>query len=140
MRSFVRYYPATATNKKSPSYVSDTDVGNYTALTTVQNGDQIYLSCRAYHALDYCWFRHPTGFHLRFSTEVLPLDGLLEAILPRYYVYDDTLQSGVCAVRVFTANRTVDSGQWTCHMGVLGSPAEDHEMDITVRVSGEFVP
>jgi hypothetical protein len=95
------------------------------------------LSCRGHNALEYCWFRHPSGYHLRFTTETVLLDGLLESDPPRYYVYDDTLHLGVCAVRVSNASVSVDSGEWTCHLGVPGIPGEDHSVPITVRVSGK---
>jgi hypothetical protein len=95
------------------------------------------LSCRDHNALEYCWFRHPSGYHLRFSTEMVLLEGLLESSPPRSYVYDDTLHLGVCAVRVSNANVSVDWGEWTCHLGVPGIPGEDHSVPITVRVSGK---
>jgi hypothetical protein len=119
--------------------VSDPDEGNNETLVTLQKGSDVYLSCRAHKALGYCWFRHPSGYHLRFTTEVVPLEGLLENYPPRMYKYDDTLYQGVCAIRVSNANVSVDSGEWTCHLGVPGSPEEDRSVPITVGVSGKYV-
>lgn len=119
--------------------VSDPDEGNHEALVTVQKGSDVYLSCRVHNALGYCWFRHPSGYHFRFTTEVVPLDGLLEASPTRFYKYDDTLHSGVCAIRVSNANVSVDSGEWTCQLGVPGSPEEDHSVPIRVGVSESSV-
>jgi hypothetical protein len=105
----------------------------------MQKGSEVYLSCRVHNALEYCWFRHPTGYHFRYTTERVLLDGLLESSPLRQYVYDDRLHVGVCAIRVSNANVSVDSGEWTCHLGVPGSPEEDHSVPITVEVSGKFV-
>jgi hypothetical protein len=105
----------------------------------VQKGSDMLLSCKAYQVLEYCWFRHATGFVFPFSTEEVPLSGLLETHPYRYYLYEDTLQLGVCTIHVSTANSSVDSGQWTCHMGVQGSPEEDYKVNITVVVSGKYV-
>jgi hypothetical protein len=117
--------------------VSDPDEGNNENLVAVQKGSVMYLSCKAHSPLEYCWFRHPSGYHFRFTTEVVPLDGLLEGYPPRIYQYTDTLHLGVCAIAVSNANVSVDSGEWTCHPGVLGSPEEDHSVPITVGVSGK---
>lgn len=106
---------------------------------TLQKGSEVYLSCRTHNELGYCWFRHPSGYHFRFATETVPLDGLLENNPPRYYKYDDTLHLGVCAIRVSNANVSVDSGEWTCHLGIPGSPEEDHSVSITVGVAGKYV-
>jgi hypothetical protein len=111
-------------------------VGTHEAVTVVRNGSTFYLSYKAHQALEYCWFRHPTGLHIRFSTQVVPLDGLPDS--PRYYMYDDTLQSGICRLGVQEAKSTVDRGQWTGHLGIRGSPEEDHAIPFTVEVSGEF--
>jgi selenophosphate synthetase-related protein len=54
-------------------------------------------------------------------------------------MYDDTLQLGVCAVIVLDADISVDSGEWTCNVGVLGSVTEDNAITITVGVSGIIV-
>ncbi|XP_033610839.1 uncharacterized protein LOC111873065 isoform X3 [Cryptotermes secundus] len=114
--------------------VSDPDEGNHEALVTLQKGSDVYLSCRAHSALEYCWFRHPSGYHFKFSTETV-LSGLQENTQPRSYKYDDTLHLGICAIRVGDADVNVDSGEWTCHLGVPGSPEEDHSVPITVGVS-----
>jgi hypothetical protein len=117
-------------------FLSITDVVAETnrRIAAVRNGEELQLSCSDQRALEYCWFRHPSGVALRFSTEWVSLDQPY-----RQYVYSNTLQQGVCTIRVLPAISSEDSGDWTCNLGILGSPAEDNAKPILVGFAGTFV-
>jgi hypothetical protein len=100
----------------------------------VLHGSMLRLSCSANRLLEYCWFQHPSGLPLHFSTKVVDLS---EHYLS--YVYDDTLQQGVCAVIVPQANSSADTGEWTCHLGTQGNLKEESSVPITVGISGTYV-
>jgi len=53
------------------------------------------------------------------------------------YAYEDTLQQGVCAIKLLISS-IEDSGEWTCNVGFLGSSNEDYAVPITVAVSGRI--
>jgi hypothetical protein len=99
----------------------------------VKEDSELSLSCSAQTALDYCWFRHPSGLPLSFSTNLAYLDGNR-----LQYVYEDTLQQGVCTIKLLTPSSGEDSGEWTCNLGSLGSSNEEYTMPITVGVSGKI--
>lgn len=93
----------------------------------------LVLTCSAQTALDYCWFRHPSGLPLRFSTDLVDLDGNW-----RQYIYEDTLQQGVCTIALLYPSSGQDSGEWTCSLGSLGRSNEEYTTPITVGVSGKL--
>jgi hypothetical protein len=96
----------------------------------VNQGSKLSLSCSAQTVLDYCWFRHPSGLPLHFSTDIVNLDISLS------YVYEDTLQQGVCTIKLISSRSGEDSGEWTCNLGSLSSSNEEYTTPITVGVSG----
>jgi len=112
--------------------VSDLKVDTHERQVAVKKGSELFLSCSAQTALEYCWFRHPSGLPLRFSTDNVYLDGSVPT-----YAYEDTLQRGVCAIKVQT-HSSADSGEWTCNVGILGSFNEDYAVPIRVAVSGRI--
>jgi hypothetical protein len=89
------------------------------------------LTCSAQTAMDYCWFRHPSGFPLLFSTE-----NVLEGNIWLQYKYEDALQGGVCTIVLEFPSINRDSGVWTCNVGFLEHSNEEYTKPITVGFSG----
>ncbi|XP_069702846.1 uncharacterized protein [Periplaneta americana] len=104
-----------------------TEEGNLAVL----NGAQMTLSCRAGTPLEYCWFRHPSGEHLRFSIPKQPL----QRDPFRFYWFADSLHLGVCALSVSQVDLYVDSGQWGCYVNDPDNADEDLEVLINVTVA-----
>jgi len=109
--------------------VPDLNVDTHESKVFATTGSKLSLSCSAQAVLDYCWFRHPSGLPLRFSTDTVYENGNRP-----HYVYEDTLLQGVCAITILTA-RSEDTGEWTCNVGFLGSSNEDNSVPITVGIS-----
>ena len=99
-------------------------------LVVVQQPGVLTLSCSAQTAAEYCWFQHPSGVPLLFSTHRVTLDNI------RWYWYEDTLAQGVCTIKVESSNSSEDSGEWTCNLGLPVISNEEYVVPITVGVSG----
>jgi hypothetical protein len=111
--------------------IPDLKIETQGRLVIVIKNSELFLSCSAQTALDYCWFRHPSGMPISFSTITAYLEDNGQE-----YVYEDTLQKGVCTIKLVTASIDKDSGEWTCNMGSLSSRNEEYTVPITVGVSG----
>lgn len=111
--------------------VPDLKVDTDRRLAVATKYSKLSLSCSAQRALDYCWFRHPSGLHLRFSRTTVFLGSR------PLYVYDDTLLEGVCTISWLDPT-SEESGEWTCNVGFLGISNEDYAVPITVGISGRI--
>jgi len=111
--------------------VTDPDVNTHTGKLVETTSQVLSLSCGAQASLDYCWFRHPSGFSLPFNTTT-PWAGY-----SLQYEYEDKLSQGVCSVTIHYAS-IQHSGEWTCNVGILGSSNEDYAVPIKVGISGRI--
>ena len=99
-------------------------------LVVVQQQGLLTLSCSAQTTAEYCWFQHPSGVPLLFSTDRVFLDNI------RSYSYKDTLAQGVCTITVESPSSSEDTGEWTCNLGLPGIYKGEYAVPITVGVSG----
>lgn len=116
------------TNDLSVSHIvifSELSADNVYAL----NGTITKLMCKSKHAIDYCWFTHPSGRRISVS-DVLELDD------SDVYQYHGTgLQLGDCGLQIMDADIS-DSGTWSCHAGNIAKSRIESQKEFTVRVSG----
>ena len=111
--------------------VTDPEVNTHAGKVVGTSNQNLSLSCGAQASLDYCWFRHPSGVSLPFSTTSSWANYNLQ------YEYEDKLSQGVCAVNIQN-HSTEHSGEWTCNVGILGSSNEDYAVPIKVGISGRI--
>ncbi|XP_037026242.1 uncharacterized protein LOC119067401 [Bradysia coprophila] len=92
------------------------------------NGTIVKIICKAKHAIDYCWFTHPSGRRISVSdmSELIDSD--------EYQYYGTGLKLGDCGVKLMDADIS-DSGTWSCHAGNTDIARIESKKDFTVRIS-----
>lgn len=96
------------------------------------NSTVLRLLCKAKHAIDYCWFTHPTG-------QRIPVSDMSELSDSDVYQYHGTgLNLGDCGLQIMDADIS-DSGVWTCHAGNTAKSRIESQKEFTVRVSGKTI-
>jgi len=92
------------------------------------NATTVKILCKAKHAIDYCWFTHPSGRRITVS-DATELD------FSDVYRYHGTgLKLGDCGVMIMNSDIS-DSGSWSCHMGNTERSRIESQKEFTVRVS-----
>ncbi|KAJ6639661.1 hypothetical protein Bhyg_12408 [Pseudolycoriella hygida] len=92
------------------------------------NATAVKILCKAKHALDYCWFTHPTGQRIAVSDMTALSDDDV------FQYYGTGLKLGDCGVKIMDADIS-DSGTWSCHAGNIDKSRVESRKEFIVRVS-----
>lgn len=107
------------------NYLTELSAENVYAL----NGTIVKIICKAKHAIDYCWFTHPSGRRISISdmSELSDTD--------EYRYYGTGLKLGDCGLKIMDSDIS-DSGTWSCHAGNTDKARVESKKEFTVRISG----
>lgn len=120
--------------RSSVSHSYPLSIFNFTELTAENvyalNETIVKLICKAKHAIDYCWFTHPSGRRISVSDSSELNDS------DEYQYYGTGLKLGDCGLKIMNSDIS-DSGTWSCHAGNTDKARIESQKEFTVRISGK---